>query len=81
VDLGSYLNTILLTIITTVVTTTALYMRKIFAKHLNRMDVNEWITSSINYGCEEILGEEFKKYRDEKFSQIEKRDQLKNKHR
>lgn len=76
-----YLNTILLTIITLVITGIFFFIKKSVNKHLNRIDLNEWKTSSINYGCEQTIGEKYKEARDEKWDNTVEADELKNKSR
>ena len=74
-------SAVLLTVITILIGWTANYTRKSFRRHLNRIDIAEWKVSSINYACEESMGENFTKPRDTKWEELVEKDKLLNKKR
>lgn len=74
-------NSILLFIITALLTSIGLGLRKVYSKHLNKIDIIEWKTESINYSCEQVLPPEYKEKRNEKWADLVEENELKNKER
>lgn len=76
------IQTVLLFIITGLLGAIGVSLKKLFSKHLNRLDLLHFKTTSIDYGCAQLeSGDKYKKYRDEKFEDLIEEDKIKNKNR